>query len=66
MPRKTSPTGNARLDRLIRRVIDLQNAGVIPAHLTAAERISWVYGNLKLSNPDITMADVKKAVWGPR
>lgn len=60
---KNPPVENSELDGLIRRAKEAYNA-MTPAQkreMHRAQRISWVYGNLALSNPDITREIVEKA-----
>lgn len=57
---RLSPAG--RLDRLLRRVRQLQRQGKIPTEATNEQRASFAYGNVALSYPDgkcpITRAEV--------
>lgn len=52
------------IEELIRKVEVLRAEGKIPPGVTREERISWVYGNCKLSNPLVTREMVEAAVDG--
>jgi hypothetical protein len=49
-------------EELLSEVCRLQDEGKLPVRLTREERISFVYGNVKLSNDNITREMVERAV----
>jgi hypothetical protein len=50
------------LDALLAEVKRLVAEGRLTPEMEREQKISWVYGNCKLSNPDITMEMVERAV----
>jgi len=51
-----------KLDYYLTEVKRLQEKGELPTQPTREQRINWVFGNCKLSNPDVTMEMVERAV----
>ena len=54
----------APIEELLSKVDALRAEGKLPNGVTREERISFVYGNCKLSNPDVTREMVEAAVDG--
>jgi peptide deformylase len=55
-----TPT-EAEYERLLREIKKLRDAGKIPKMPTFVERVSWAYGNVALSNPNVTRETVERA-----